>query len=112
MKIALPINNGVLCMHFGHCSEFALFDVELSSKKITGIKNVIPPPHEPGVLPRWLHDQGVELVIAGGMGTRAQQIFQQAGIKVIVGVSAQDPNVIIQNYLDGCLEAGENVCGH
>ena len=71
-----------------------------------------PPPHEPGVLPSWLHEQGVNAVIAGGMGQRAQQLFAQNGIEVIVGTADGDPDEIVAAYLAGSLKAGENVCDH
>ena len=52
MKIAIPIVDGQLCMHFGHCAHFALVDVDEKDKKIVAQKLVEPPPHEPGVLPK------------------------------------------------------------
>ena len=75
-------------------------------------KTLRPPPHEPGVLPRWLHEQGVNVVVAGGMGQRAYQLFAQNDIKVIVGAPASDPDDIVAAYLAGTLETGENVCDH
>ena len=82
MKFALPLAGGKLCMHFGHCEEFAIVDVDDSTKSIKGTTKVTPPPHEPGLLPRWLHDQGTTHVIAGGMGMGAQEKFLAAGIQV------------------------------
>ena len=54
MKFAIPLAEGVLCTHFGHCQEFAIIhteDGEIKRKELH-----IPPPHEPGVLPRWLRE--------------------------------------------------------
>ena len=73
---------------------------------------VTPPPHEPGVLPKWLHAQGVSLIIAGGMGQRAQAIFVENGIQVVVGAPASTPEDLADQYLVGTLIAGENVCDH
>lgn len=112
MKIAVPVSNGILCMHFGHCDEFAIVDAEPKTRTINGKTSVTPPPHEPGLLPRWLHDQGVELVIAGGMGARAQQIFDQAGVKVIVGASAGEPEQLVKSFMEGSLVTGGNTCDH
>ena len=50
MKIAIPVVDGQLCLHFGHCAHFALVDVDEASRKITASKLVEPPPHEPGVV--------------------------------------------------------------
>jgi ATP-binding protein involved in chromosome partitioning len=112
MKFAIPLTNGQLCEHFGHCEQFALIEADTASKQIRGTKLLTPPPHEPGVLPQWLHQQGAEVVIAGGMGQRAQQIFTQNGIKVVVGVPGDVPTTLVSAYLDGQLEVGANPCDH
>jgi ATP-binding protein involved in chromosome partitioning len=112
MKIALPLAEGQLCMHFGHCQQFALVDVDPQSKTIRNTEYLTPPPHEPGVLPRWLAEQGAELVIAGGMGQRAQALFSQSGVKVVVGAPAGDPEPIVRDFLSQQLQLGQNVCGH
>jgi len=112
MRIAIPVATGKLAMHFGHCEQFALVDVDEQEKKVTGTTLLVPPPHEPGVLPRWLHEQGANLIIAGGMGNRAQQLFAQNDITVIVGAPADTPEEIANAYLNGTLQAGDNVCDH
>jgi len=112
MKIAIPTADGRLCMHFGHCERFALVEVDEASKAITGTEYLTPPPHEPGVLPRWLHEQGADLIISGGMGMRAQRLFAQNGIEVVVGAPAGRPEEIVSAYLSGVLQTGENVCEH
>ncbi len=110
--VAIPVAGGQLCMHFGHCEQFALLDVDTAGSEILSTRHLTPPPHEPGLLPRWLHEQGVNLVIAGGMGQRAQSIFAEQGIRVVVGVPAGPPESIVRAYLDGKLQAGENLCDH
>jgi predicted Fe-Mo cluster-binding NifX family protein len=50
--------------------------------------------------------------IAGGMGQRAQVLFAQHGIQVVMGVSAETPEKLLSHYLAGTLEVGENVCDH
>ncbi|MFN2351695.1 MAG: iron-sulfur cluster carrier protein MrpORP [Kiritimatiellia bacterium] len=112
MKIAIPVAGGKLCMHFGHCEQFALIEADEASKKIIGQQFVTPPPHEPGVLPQWLHEQGAQVIIAGGMGRRAQQLFIQNEIKVIVGADAAEPERVVQAFLEGTLTTGANVCDH
>ena len=112
MKIAIPLAAGRLCMHFGHCEQFALVDVVENDGNAMQAALVTPPPHEPGLLPRWLHQQGVTLVIAGGMGHRAQQLFGQSGIKVVVGAPADTPDALVSTYLNGTLQCGGNTCDH
>jgi len=112
MKIAIPMAGGRLCMHFGHCEQFALVDVDEIAGQPTNTTLVAPPPHEPGVLPRWLHEQGATVIIAGGMGQRAQQLFAQYNIKVIVGAPADAPENLVTAYLNGTLTLGQNACDH
>ena len=112
MKIAIPVARGQLCMHFGHCEQFAIIDVDDAERKVTGSTMLTPPPHEPGVLPRWLHSQGAGVIIAGGMGQHAQQIFAEHGMQVVVGVPADDPEALARAYVEGTLESGNNACDH
>jgi len=110
MKFAIPLAEGKLTAHFGHCQKFAL--IEVADNKIKNKETLIPPPHEPGVLPRWLHEMGTNVIIAGGMGARALDLFAQNGIKVITGAPASAPEDLVQSYLDNTLKAGDNVCDH
>ena len=112
MKIAIPLAAGRLSMHFGHCDEFALFDVDPEAKAIVGRAMLRPPDHEPGSLPRWLRENAVKVVLAGGMGMRAQQLLARDGITVVVGAPAGEPEALVQDFLDQKLEAGENICDH
>ena len=110
MKFAIPLAEGKLTAHFGHCQEFALVEVE--DNQIKSKETLVPPPHEPGVLPKWLHDQGTNVIIAGGMGARALDLFAQNDIKVIVGASALTPEELVKQYLDNTLQTSGNVCDH
>jgi len=110
MKFAIPLAEGKLTAHFGHCQEFALVEVE--DNEIKNKETIVPPPHEPGVLPKWLHELGTNVIIAGGMGARALELFAQNNIKVIVGASALAPEELVQQYLDNSLQTGGNVCDH
>lgn len=112
MRIAVPVVNGSLCMHFGHCEAFALVDIDPESQAITGQELVAAPPHAPGLLPPWLAEKGAEVVIAGGMGQRAQALFAQSGIEVVVGAPAAPPGQLARAYIDGTLQTGQNVCDH
>ena len=112
MKYAIPVSGGIVAMHFGHCEQFALFDVDEMENKVVEKELVLPPEHEPGLLPRWLAEKGVSFVIAGGMGSRAQNIFRENNIEVILGSMEKDPDKAIQSYLDGSLDTGSNICDH
>ena len=110
MKIAIPLADGKLTAHFGHCQKFALIDVE--GNEITKKETLVPPPHEPGVLPAWLHDLGASVIIAGGMGGRAIDLFKQNSINVIIGAPALEPEELVKSYLNNTLATGANVCDH
>ncbi len=110
LRFAIPVSNGRLCSHFGHCDTFAIIDTE--DNDIISINLASPPPHEPGVLPRWLKGLGVNVVIAGGMGVRAQSLLHQMGIEVIVGALEEDPRELVYNYLNKTLVVGDNICDH
>ncbi len=112
MKYAVPVSGGTLSPHFGHCEQFALFDVDEERREITGKKLIPSPGHQPGLLPEWLAEQGVSLVIAGGMGSRAQSLFQQNRIGVIINVVESDPEKVVLDYIGGTLEVGDDVCDH
>lgn len=112
MRIAIPIADGRLAQHFGHCAKFALIDVDPAAKKIAASTEVDAPEHQPGLLPPWLEERGVKLVIAGGMGSRAQTLFHAASIKVLTGAPAEAVDALLQQYLDGSLVTGANVCDH
>ena len=112
MRIAVPLTAGKLSQHFGHCEEFAIIDVNNDSRDIETQELVKPPAHEPGALPKWLTGLQVQLVIAGGMGQRAQQLFAQNKIDVVVGAQDNTPQELVQKYLTGQLQRGQNICDH
>ena len=112
MRIAIPLANGKLSLHFGHCENFALIDADPENKSIIKQDILGAPPHQPGLLPVWLADKGATVIIAGGMGQRAQGLFEQQGIKVVVGAPPEAPEQIVDNYLGGTLQVGANVCDH
>ena len=110
MKIAVPVAGNMLCMHFGQFDVFSIFDTEGNS--ITKKEDLVPPPHEPGLLPAWLAEKKVDSIIAGGMGQRAQALFQQSGIKVVTGAPAEKPETVVKSYLENRLVTGGNACDH
>ena len=107
---AIPTINGELTQHFGHCEKFAI--VETEDNKIIKEEFVVPPLHQPGVYPKYLADRGVHVIIAGGMGQKAQELFAMNNIEVYVGITADSPQKLVQYYLDEQLEAGDNLCDH
>jgi predicted Fe-Mo cluster-binding NifX family protein len=109
-RIAIPVSNGILSPHFGHCEKFYICEVE--DKKVHSETFLSSPPHEPGILPQWLGSHGVTDVIAGGMGHRAINLFNQSNINVFVGAPQKEPAAIISEFLDGTLLLTDNYCDH
>ncbi len=112
MRIAIPLADGKLSMHFGHCERFALVDVDPAKKTVLKREDIEAPAHQPGLLPPWLAERGVNVIIAGGMGSRAQGLFTGQDIQVVVGAPAETPEKLVAEYLAGTLQAGENICDH
>jgi len=111
MKIAVPLVEGGLSMHFGHCDQFAVMDVD-EKGIVTNREDLTPPAHEPGVLPAWLHGKGVTHIISSGMGSRAQSLFANNNIAVIVGAPSKSPEELASMCVAGTLVSGSNVCDH
>lgn len=109
-KVAVPVKEGVLDAHFGHCSHFALIDVE--AQAIVAEELVAAPPHEPGKLPPFLADLGVTDVLAGGMGGRAIQIFNSHNVNVFVGAPALEAKELVKGFLDQSISFTANCCDH
>ncbi len=109
MKIAVPSDQGRVAAHFGHCASFEIYEIQAG--QMVGEKSLPNPGHKPGFLPNFLHEQGVTLIIAGGIGTAAVRIFEDKGIKVIPGASGSSRSVVEQ-YLLGELDYSGSICDH
>jgi len=112
MKIAIPLADGKLARHFGHCTLFAFMTVPENGIGIVLREDVVPPPHEPGLLPVWMAEHNVNQIIAGGMGQRAMELFALRGIEVHVGAPSLSPEELVAKLLAGKLERGVNACDH
>lgn len=111
MNIAMPLVNGRLCQRFGQCALFAVITVDDETKRIVKQVHHIPPPTEPGMIPRWLDEEHkVNVVIAGGMGVRALEFLRERGIEVILGVADGTPEELVNAYLSGTLETHMGAC--
>ena len=107
MKIAVAAMGTAVAGHFGHCENFIFFDTQ--DGKILSEQSVPNPGHRPGFLPNFLADHGAQVVIAGGMGGGAVDIFNERGIQVIVGAQG-DARAAVQAFLAGELVSTGSVC--
>lgn len=107
MRIAISTDGDSVSAHFGRCPNFTIIDLE--GDKVTKKEIIDNPGHHPGFLPKFLHDQGVGCIVAGGMGKRATDLFSENNIKTMVGISGTIESVIEQ-IKKGTLQGGESLC--
>ncbi len=109
MKIAIATEGSYVSAHFGRCPAYTI--LEIQEGKILNREEIANPGHQPGFLPQYLGERGVNLIIAGGMGPRAQGLFAQRNIEAIVGVQGEIDEVI-EKFMNQELKPGEDLCGH
>jgi predicted Fe-Mo cluster-binding NifX family protein len=109
-RIAIPVESGMLCEHFGHCEYFYIADVK--DKEIVKEEMITPPEHQPGLYPAWVAEKGVSIVIAGGMGEKAKQLFGQQNIELLVGAVKKEPKELVLDFINDKLITGANTCNH
>lgn len=107
MKVAISTDGAYVSAHFGRCPSFTI--AEISDGKIVLKENIDNPGHEPGYLPQFLRQRGAEYIVAGGMGQRAQMLFDESGIKTVMGVAGTVEDVLDQ-ICRGTLAGGESLC--
>ena len=107
MRIAVPAENGQVAAHFGHCPQFVLADVDEDGH--ISLQTIANPGHRPGFLPRFLAEKDVEVLIAGGIGSSAIQIFDQLGVQVFTGAGGKVENVV-ERYVAGELTTTGVAC--
>ncbi len=107
MKIAIASEGQNATEHFGHCVNFNIFTVE--NDQIVKEESVPNPGHRPGFLPNFLADLGVKVIISGGMGGGAIDIFNQRDVEVIVGAQG-NAKELAELYLKGQLKSTGSVC--
>jgi len=64
------------------------------------------------VIPAWLASKGVTDIIAGGIGQRAINLFNQNKINVFVGAPLKNHTDLVNDLLNESLAAGANYCDH
>ncbi len=107
MKIAVACEGTTITQHFGHCENFTFFETE--GNKILGKEALPNPGHRPGFLPKFVAEKGAKVIIAGGMGGGAVDLFNEADIEVVVGASG-DAEANVLAYLAGDLVSTGSIC--
>lgn len=109
-RIAIPLENGILCAHFGHCEQFYFADIK--DGQIIKEETITPPEHQPGVYPAWVKQQGVDIVIAGGIGGKAKDLFAKEQISIYAGTGTNEPKKLAEAFIKGLLPILEGSCNH
>lgn len=107
MKIAVACEKNIVSGHFGHCEGFGIYKVE--NKNILNKEFIQNPGHRPGYLPVFLKEHNVDIIISGGMGATAQQLFEQNNINVVVGASGSSDEVV-EKYINGEIKSTGSIC--
>lgn len=107
MRIIVASDGDNVTEHFGHCRTYRTYDVE--NGKITKAGVIDSPGHKPGFLPLFLKEKGADVIISGGMGAGAIDLFNENGIKVIVGATG-DSKSAAESFLKGVLVSTGSVC--
>ncbi len=106
-KIAIAVDGNSVSAHFGRCPSFAI--IELEDKKVINQEIISNPGHHTGFLPEFLAEKGVQIIICGGVGRKAIDLFSEKGIKPIVGVTGEIDEAVEQ-YIRGQLQDGDSFC--
>jgi len=109
MRTAISTDGDRVAPHFGRCEAYTIVDIQ--ETKVASREQIPNPGHEPGFLPGYLAERGVECIVAGGMGPRAQMLFDQQRIQTIVGVSCSIDEAI-EGLRQGSLAGGATTCDH
>jgi predicted Fe-Mo cluster-binding NifX family protein len=109
MRVAISTDGDMVGAHFGRCQAYTLVDIE--EGKVLKQETIPNPGHEPGFLPGYLAERGVNCIVAGGMGPRAHGLFAARRIDTVVGVSGRIADAV-EALRKGELEGGESTCDH
>ncbi len=82
--------------HFRRASHFTFVDLDGDGEivKVEVKENPFVNIHGPGIVPQFVKEEGADVMVAGGMGVRASQFFQNIGIKPVVGAQGRVMDVL------------------
>jgi predicted Fe-Mo cluster-binding NifX family protein len=98
--------------HFGRCPYYTIVEIENGKiAKNYEVENPYFNAHQPGQVPQFIRDQKADVMIAGGMGQRAVQFFNDFGIEAVTGAFGTVKETI-EAYLKGTLVGTAPCSGH
>ena len=109
MKIAVTYDNGEVFQHFGRTESFKIYEVE--DNKVVSSEVISSNGTGHGALAGLLAEQGVNVLICGGIGGGAQTALTEAGIDLCAGAQG-NVDEVVETYLKGELESSGVNCDH
>ena len=109
MRYAIALEDGQVSGHFGRCEGYEIVDIE--DDQVVARGALSNPGHQPGLLPRYLKEHGVQVVVCGGAGPRAVSLLAELGVGIYMGVTGTADEVI-EAICRGELIGGDNTCEH
>jgi len=109
MRVAISADDNkgldsVVSPHFGRCPYYVLVDLEdREVRQVSAVENPYYGNHQPGQVPAFIEHLGANVMLAGGMGRRAIDLFRQCGIEPVTGASGTVRHALEQ-YLGGALQ--------
>lgn len=111
MKIAVTYENGEIFQHFGHTKQFKIYEFD-EGDKILNVELIDVNGSGHGALAGLLAEQGVDVLICGGIGGGAQMALKEAGIELFGGVVGGADSAVVA-YLKRELAYNPDVrCDH
>lgn len=110
LRVGFPTNDEITVEeHFGHCEKFAVYTIE--NGNVVKKEILEAPEHAPGVFPRFIAANNINVVITGGMGQRAIDLIKANGGQIILGAAGKIDDVL-GIYLQGSLYSKGSACAH
>ena len=107
MRIAIPLKQNEFSLNFSNCDQFAFVEIKAGTRQIVDAQYKTPSSFSLGILARWIRENEVDLIIAGGMSLEAKDIFAQNHIDVRVGFLNSSIKAVTEKFIESQLSPGE-----
>jgi len=111
MIVAVPYLRGDVNSHFGSTQAFLVAEAVDGKVERTSVFEVQGMQHNHAGIAGFLKEQGVEVILAGGMGAPMQQALKMQGFELYCGVGGRAVEAV-EAFLRGEIEQSESTCGH
>jgi predicted Fe-Mo cluster-binding NifX family protein len=112
MKIAIPSEYGYVNQHFGRSREFTVVELDngkIVSQKIISADNL---QHNHAGLAGLMQNEGIEVVIVGGIGAKALEALEESGLRVVSGANGKIEEVVGSFARGELVSSAQGCCHH